>query len=146
MPLYKFISYLCKKFIQMKRCSKCKIKKPESDFYKNHRNCKACHKEIVVKYQEKNPLKVALSDRKHKISKKYNVSIDDYNLMFKAQKGRCAICNSNSIGRKGAKYFSIDHCHTTGKVRGLLCHNCNVILGKIKDSKEWLKNAIKYLN
>lgn len=130
----------------MKRCSKCKIKKPESDFYKNHRNCKICHKEIVTIYKQKNTLKVALSDRKHKISKKYNVSIDDYNLMLTTQNGKCAICGSDSIGRKGAKYFNIDHCHTTGKVRGLLCHNCNIILGKIKDSRDWLKNAIKYLD
>ena len=50
------------------------------------------------------------------------------------------------IKRKGAKYFNIDHSHTTGKVRGLLCHDCNIILGKLNDDIDMCKKIISYLS
>jgi hypothetical protein len=65
--------------------------------------------------------------------------------MLKDQGSKCAICFSTEIGRKNAKYFFVDHDHVTDKVRGLLCHNCNMILGKIKDSQDWLCRALHYL-
>jgi hypothetical protein len=66
--------------------------------------------------------------------------------MLESQKGMCAICGSKEVKRKGAKYFNIDHCHKNKNVRGLLCHNCNIVLGKIEDSKQWLKKALIYLS
>lgn len=59
------------------------------------------------------------------------------------QEGMCDICNSTFVPWTK---FHIDHCHATGKVRGLLCHNCNIGLGNFKDSKESLSKAIKYLD
>ena len=58
--------------------------------------------------------------------------------MLIEQEKRCVICKRNVILR-------VDHCHTTGKVRGLLCHNCNTGLGQFKDNIDNLKMAIKYL-
>lgn len=61
--------------------------------------------------------------------------------MLTSQGGTCAICHGTAtVGR-----LAVDHCHLTGKVRGLLCTNCNTALGKLKDSKELLLNAINYL-
>jgi hypothetical protein len=72
---------------------------------------------------------------------------------------KCKICESESqknkyrknpeetklTHRSRAKYLAVDHCHKTGKIRGLLCHYCNIALGGFKDSIESLKKAIKYL-
>ncbi len=59
--------------------------------------------------------------------------------LFEVQHGKCAICN------KTKKLLHVDHCHETGKVRGLLCYNCNNGLGRFKDNIEFLKTAINYL-
>lgn len=63
--------------------------------------------------------------------------------MLKKQNGGCAICKSKVSGGKGA--FHVDHCHKTGKIRGLLCHFCNVGLGVFKDDVKTLSVAIAYL-
>jgi hypothetical protein len=65
--------------------------------------------------------------------------------MYESQEGKCAICKSTKFGRAGISYFSVDHCHKTGKVRGLLCSYCNTALGQMDDSIDRLKSAIEYL-
>lgn len=79
--------------------------------------------------------------------KKYGLSSEEYMEMYKKNEGKCYICNQPEIiKRKGkVKRLAIDHCHSTGKVRGLLCQNCNRGLGLLKDNIEVLENAIKYL-
>jgi len=63
--------------------------------------------------------------------------------MFKLQNNSCKICLSElNLDSKDAH---IDHCHTTNKVRGILCRNCNLALGLMKDNVISLENAIKYL-
>lgn len=63
--------------------------------------------------------------------------------MIWKQLGLCAICGKDI--REGAKLVHIDHCHETGAIRGILCHNCNVGLGHFKDSVDRLQSAIDYL-
>ena len=129
----------------MKKCSACQVVLDESMFYKGYRNCKPCHLNIVSKYQKKNKKKIAIKDRRIKIKNKYGMSLEDYDRMVNKQKGKCKICFGSNIENKNSKNLYIDHCHITGIVRGLLCHRCNVTLGRIKDSKDWLESAIKYL-
>lgn len=74
---------------------------------------------------------------------KYGIDLDIYNKMFQDQKGCCAICNRHQSEFKLS--LAVDHCHNTNKVRSLLCPNCNTGLGNLKDSKEMLLKAIKYL-
>lgn len=78
-----------------------------------------------------------------------NISLDEYNKMFEEQKGLCAICNlpESRRSRKGDSIcrLTIDHCHASEKVRGLLCHDCNTGLGKFKDNQDLLLNALAYL-
>jgi hypothetical protein len=81
--------------------------------------------------------------KKHR-KKRYGVDHEQYLQMIESQKNSCAICGSKNPGRN-MNNWNIDHCHETGKVRGLLCHNCNAGLGHFKDSIDNLKNAIKYL-
>ena len=80
---------------------------------------------------------------REKMFKKYGIRVEDYNRMFAQQKGCCAICGRHQSVFK--KKLNIDHNHTTGKVRGLLCINCNHGIGQFKDSQELLLKAHKYL-
>lgn len=81
--------------------------------------------------------------RETHIKRKYNLSIDQYNSMIDAQDSKCSICSYMFGQRKGD--IHVDHCHTTGKIRGLLCDRCNRGLGYFKDDIQSLANAIKYL-
>jgi long-subunit acyl-CoA synthetase (AMP-forming) len=97
-------------------------------------------KEKVKEYQSKNP-----DVRKAQRIKKYNLSVQDFKLLMKKQNGSCAICGYSDTSDKN--FFPvIDHCHQSEKVRGLLCMNCNMALGKFKDSQDLLEKAIIYLN
>jgi hypothetical protein len=78
-----------------------------------------------------------------KRSKKYNITGIEVWRMVQKQEGMCDICSSTFVPWTK---FHIDHCHDSGKVRGLLCHNCNIGLGMFKDNKESLSKAIKYLD
>lgn len=86
--------------------------------------------------------------RERSLKIKYNMTLDDYDKLFKNQNEVCDICKNpeGSFDRKGKlRLLAVDHCHKTGKVRGLLCFGCNASLGKFKDSTEILQNAIDYL-
>ena len=80
----------------------------------------------------------------------YGITIENYKEILIAQKHVCAICGTTGIERashsKSKCNLVVDHCHTTNKVRGLLCHTCNTALGQFKDSKELLQKAISYLD
>lgn len=64
--------------------------------------------------------------------------------MLEGQNHVCAIC-SRPETRGKTKYLSVDHCHTTGKVRGLLCAKCNTVLGYMNDNPDYLTKAMEYL-
>ena len=83
--------------------------------------------------------------RRGALSSKYKITEQRYFEILEKQIGLCAICGSDSPGRRGSKNFAVDHDHTTKGVRGLLCHPCNVMLGLAKDNIEILETAIKYL-
>jgi len=74
----------------------------------------------------------------------YGITLEDYNEMFSEQSGCCAICNTHQSEFK--KSLCVDHCHTTGKVRGLLCQFCNTALGMMKDNPELLIKGAEYVN
>lgn len=74
--------------------------------------------------------------------KLYGMSLENYQSLLKEQGGVCAICGGTN---KNGHALSVDHDHETGKVRGLLCRNCNYALGYIGDSVETAKNIIQYL-
>ena len=74
---------------------------------------------------------------------KFNMTPKDYDNMLSSQDGGCAICSTDTP--RGNGRFHIDHCHTTGKIRGLLCSKCNVGLGQFDDNTDKLSGAIRYL-
>jgi len=76
--------------------------------------------------------------------KTYGLDLKDYEKMLKAQNYNCAICGSPPPNNRKTR-LAIDHCHTSGKVRGLLCDRCNRSIGLLKDDVSVLESAIKYL-
>jgi hypothetical protein len=94
-------------------------------------------------YREDN--RKALSDRERK--RKFGITPERYSEIFKTQNGLCAICkHPETATRLGkVKSLSVDHCHTTGKIRGLLCSDCNTGIGKLKENKNIFLLAIQYL-
>lgn len=109
------------------------------------------HDEHVAKYR-KSP-KGKLQKRKERekymqkygqqYNKKFRIARKKYHKLLKKQKYRCGICKLK--WNKGDKRFCLDHCHKTGKIRGLLCTSCNSMIGFAKDRIKVLKGAIKYL-
>jgi hypothetical protein len=81
--------------------------------------------------------------REQKFEYKYGITVDQAESMFLAQGSCCAICKSTEPGSKIG--WHTDHCHSAGKVRGILCHSCNVGLGYFKDKISTLQAAINYL-
>lgn len=95
-------------------------------------------KAAAKRFRDKNKKRLATYNRAYDLKHKYGISVADYESMRAAQCGRCAICGDE-------KRLSVDHCHSTGVVRGLLCSSCNLGLGRFYDSPDRLKNAAEYL-
>jgi len=81
------------------------------------------------------------------LQRRFGISLFDYGQMLLAQNGQCAICKGTDGGHRNGepKALAVDHCHTTGKVRGLLCEACNQGIGKLKEDITILQSAIEYL-
>jgi hypothetical protein len=73
--------------------------------------------------------------------RKFGITLDDYNAMLQRQGGVCAICHRPPTGQR----LAVDHSHSTGNNRGLLCFDCNVALGKFEDNPDRLRAAAMYL-
>lgn len=82
-------------------------------------------------------------NRKHDLSHKYDLTFERYDEMFEAQEGKCMICSVDLVPH--SKQSAVDHNHTTGKVRALLCSMCNRGLGHFKDNPDLLMRASNYL-
>lgn len=77
-----------------------------------------------------------------KLKRHYGMTLEQYRQMSLIQFGVCKICGNKC---KTGRDLSVDHCHKTGKIRGLLCHNCNSMLGSANDKVEVLERGIRYL-
>jgi hypothetical protein len=129
----------------MKQCPECSLKKPISEFYKDkyrpdgfRNRCKACEKIRSKKWSTYNPHKRKIINLRNK----YGLTLTQFEEIKQQQNGKCMICND--ILDNGSKTH-VDHCHKTGKVRGVLCVQCNHGLGKFKDSIKILQSAVIYL-
>jgi len=96
-------------------------------------------REAVARWREENP---ELYRAQH-LQRTYGISLDEYQRMLEVQNGHCATCPSDTPGGRGT--WHVDHCHSTGKIRGLLCRACNTALGLVKDNPETLRNLASYL-
>jgi hypothetical protein len=136
----------CQSSARMKTCKVCGNEKPLEEFsihsgFKDGRNsvCKACRNVSEKKKRVAGQRKHTPYTYKQQLKARYGLSMTDYEGMVLLQEGACAIC-----GETG-KPLNVDHCHTTGVVRGLLCTKCNTALGKFGDDVKLLQKAIEYL-
>ena len=131
----------------MRTCSKCKLELPLSSFYKDrsrknghYPRCKECQSTYTKAWRKENLDKT----RKYFIKNRYGISVEEYNSMLREQMDACSICITVFPGGK-RDVFYIDHDHKTGNVRGLLCRNCNLMIGYAKDDTDILREAVRYL-
>lgn len=89
-------------------------------------------------------------ERRRMLKRKYGITPAQYDAMLSAQGGKCLICEEPETsvdGKTGTlRTLAVDHCHTTGKVRGLLCSRCNTTLGKLEESPQLLRAMWDYLH
>lgn len=142
-------------FNTAKNCLKCGIEKSLEEFPKHkgctidgHLNqCSVCKNKYQSDYGYKNRERrkpyQRIHSRKWVLRTKYNLSLDAYFALFERQNGKCAICLSDI--ERMSHHTHVDHCHITGKVRGILCRHCNRGLGAFQDNEASLRNAINYL-
>lgn len=93
------------------------------------------------RWRRENPERWAAIQRRNTLKREYGITPEQYDQMLVEQAGGCAVCGQPPNGKR----LHIDHCHTTGKIRGLLCSGCNRALGYLQDDPELLRVAIKYL-
>jgi hypothetical protein len=157
-----------------KICSTCKIERPLTDYYRiqngtdgTRPRCKACHQAFErKKYAENAEWRIAKLEkhqakldadpefkklhrfrvRRWHLKATYGLSLDDYEALLQRQNGVCAICGRDNIKGNQKRDLVVDHCHATGKVRGLLCDLCNTAIGKMQDSSAILRKAAAYID
>jgi len=158
----------------MKQCTKCKQIKELKDFTKNKRHndglnyrCKNCNNIYERKYRQnshskeltkirnkqfrkENPNYFREYEKKHPnksknrwLKRNFNITLEIYNKFLEEQNYCCKICLKNNNEFKQA--LSVDHCHKTGKIRGLLCYNCNRGIGLLQDDFKICMKAAEYL-
>jgi len=101
-----------------------------------------CYKRNAQKSITVTSLQPERKRRSKMLKCRYGITSDDYDRLFLEQKGVCGICKKPSA----KPYLSVDHCHSTGIVRGLLCASCNMFLGKIEADKSILERIPKWIN
>jgi hypothetical protein len=129
----------------MKKCPKCGVEKPLSEFHKDKynkdgitRNCGKCATSQSKEWYRKNPH----VKRNANLFREYGISLEEFENMKIKQQGKCAICKNvfkNSVDT------CVDHNHTTGQVRELLCNHCNRAIGLFRESIDTVKSALNYL-
>jgi hypothetical protein len=157
----------CKVMPDSKTCKVCGLVKPIDNFNTHYGNkdlhrheCRDCQKvnqqkhyplvrdAMNAKNREKRHDPVEQLKRHHQhVKRKFGISRDGYEKMLLSQNGKCAICGTENPSRNGkaVKNFAVDHNHTTGQVRSLLCTPCNQGIGHFLDSPNLLRTAATYL-
>lgn len=129
---------------RLKTCTKCKEHKKLSEFGRDKKKkdgtnpqCKQCNRERTRSWHTKNRIRKKFSN----IQRRYGISNDDFFIRMEEQEWKCDICKIDIT----ISTAYVDHCHDSGKVRGLLCRHCNTTLGQAKDNPETLRRAADYL-
>jgi len=105
------------------------------------------NREYIMKQRRerrmKNPNRTREKDWGYNLKHKYGITVEDYDEMLESQDNGCAICGKTP--EENGRRLHVDHDHRTGKVRGLLCHACNMLIGFAYDDIDILLNTINYL-
>ncbi len=137
-----------------KTCRCCHKSKPLSNFRLRRDRlrsayCESCHQVRVREYAIKHPERTYRQKRAFQLRRDYELTMQEYDQLLASQNGVCAICHQQEVVKAvktGAVLpLSVDHDHTTGAVRALLCQACNTMLAKAKDNPSILRTAADYL-
>ena len=133
-----------------KTCRRCGALKMAEEFGKlkgakdgKQPRCRKCQSQVATDWNREHPERFSVKQRRSMLKQRYGLTVEQWNEMFEAQGGGCAICGDAPTGRNR---LAVDHSHATGDVRGLLCFRCNTLLGKFRDDPSLLRRAIAYLN
>lgn len=139
----------------MKTCKKCGVEKPISEYYRSRTSCRVCVRaassarywrkrdEIRAQYTKwRNS--IPGYNRNANLKSNYGITLEEFEDMAQLQNNRCAICRRDAKDAPKGKLF-VDHCHHSGKFRGLICQHCNSMLGHAKDRIATLLEAASYL-
>jgi hypothetical protein len=94
-------------------------------------------------WKAKNQARIKAAYRTWYLGERYGLTLEQYTTLHESQEGRCAICREECPLR--AKHTHIDHCHRSGRVRGILCHHCNLALGNLREDITRARRLIAYL-
>lgn len=141
---------------EFKNCRSCGLSKKMEDFHKNankdgrFNTCKKCQYKRLQEFRKDPAHKERFKEyrRNNSITQRYGISIETYNDLVNIQQNKCKICG-NHPNKKGPiqnQSLHIDHCHNTGKVRGLLCHLCNRAIGLFRERIDLIEKSLEYLN
>lgn len=157
-----------------KTCTKCQEAKHSNAFYKGENQCKACRYAASRAYRAAHPEKVREWEKRHRerhrearkksvrdwqqrnrshtraynLRRNFGITPEEYDRLRASQAGRCAICGQPETmkSRKGHPLpLCVDHDHTSGKIRGLLCNSCNIAIGNLRDDPGRCLAAANYL-
>lgn len=132
---------------EAKACRECGVEKPLEDFYvrrdtgRRRNECKAC---AIARIRRVASTQGPVENRAKYLRATFGITQSDYDAMLAVQDSACAICRRPT--EESYKGLHIDHDHESGRVRGLLCHRCNMALGLLGDSVTVLAEAIAYLD
>lgn len=131
----------------------------QMDRYRSNEAYRAARVEEMREWQHRNRSKITAKrqepaekgrqrrwTRDANLRRNYGIGLAEYEQMLEAQGGCCALCGRSDVASKRIEWLCVDHCHSTGKVRKLLCKPCNTGLGCFQDSPTLLAKAITYLN
>jgi hypothetical protein len=119
-----------------KACNRCGQVRQLDGFHKQHTRpdgrrsiCKEC---------------LSAQARPYLLSKRFGLSESDFSALLASQGNGCALCG---VAKPGGRWenFHVDHCHETGKVRGILCYRCNVAIGQLGDNEAGMARALAYI-
>lgn len=106
--------------------------------------CKSCETKRTNQWAQQNRERDRERRRNYMYKRAFGITIEDYDRMLTEQRGGCAICGAKEGGTRSGR-FCIDHNHSTGKVRGLLCQGCNTAIGLMRDEPGLLRGAAYYV-
>lgn len=150
----------------MKRCTRCSSELPLTEFNRDKSRpdglfpwCKPCHRAHSKAWRSSHPAEARELGRARSARKRahraelglsraaafdlarYGITLDEYETVLLAQEGLCAICGTEPVEER----LNVDHCHQSGRFRGLLCRPCNWGLGNFRDDPSLLLRAADYL-
>jgi hypothetical protein len=143
-----------------KLCPKCGETKPLDGFTLRQSgsrvgqpvaHCKACNVTALQERKQRDPTIYRRVEWPSKLKRLYGITVEDYYRMLDEQGGGCAVCGAKTPGMRHyskngrIEKFRVDHCHATGRVRGLLCNSCNRAIGLIRDDPEIASRIADYL-